>query len=570
MNLRVFSTITTLAFFTLVSQSIFAELGQPSRSFLVDLDNLQIAKEQWLAGDVITTRDVNRVISYAEDYLDAGPFSVVYSELVAPSGDPHDYVSYGAYLWPDPESPDGTPWILRDGHVNPANVADFRYVQDLSRTTQALSYAYFFTGDERYAEKTADLIRTFFLDEETFMNPRNPYSQLDAGETIGDYEVVGFANRFPNIFDAAGIIESSAAWTRSDKEGLQQWTRDLVAWAESTRQGELQFLSPANHGTNYDFLHGLFAIYSEDLDKAQETIEYYFESRLPLQMDADGSNPLEMLRANNLLYHRYNLGRAFDTAALTRVFTDFDGFDFQLDDGRSLRLGLDYLLPYFTGESTWDAWPESDEGEPGVAFPTEPAMYYYMLRQAAVYYQDPELLAIADSMPFTSYGFINLTHPRAAVRVPGDINGDRIISAADIDLLAIAINQQLNAPLYDLNEDGRVDQEDRHYWIDVVAQISPGDADLNGHFDSQDLVAVFQNGNYEDAVLGNGTWATGYWNGDLDFDSRDFVYAFQFGEYVSAITIVPEPHQGLVAIRCLFGLAWFGFHRRTPQKRHVS
>ena len=64
-----------------------------------------------------------------------------------------------------------------------------------------------------------------------------------------------------------------------------------------------------------------------------------------------------------------------------------------------------------------------------------------------------------------------------------------------------------------------------------AAPVVPGDANGDGRFSSEDLVAVFQAGEYEDGVDGNSTFAEGDWNGDGDFNSRDFVFAFIFGAF---------------------------------------
>ena len=54
-----------------------------------------------------------------------------------------------------------------------------------------------------------------------------------------------------------------------------------------------------------------------------------------------------------------------------------------------------------------------------------------------------------------------------------------------------------------------------------------GDANLDGVFDSSDLVAVFIVGQYEDNVPQNSSWATGDWNCDQEFTTSDLVAAFQ-------------------------------------------
>jgi hypothetical protein len=63
-----------------------------------------------------------------------------------------------------------------------------------------------------------------------------------------------------------------------------------------------------------------------------------------------------------------------------------------------------------------------------------------------------------------------------------------------------------------------------------------GDANLDGVFDSTDLVQVLQRGEYEDGVLDNSTYEEGDWNGDGDFDSADLVLVLQANHYASGGT----------------------------------
>ena len=71
-------------------------------------------------------------------------------------------------------------------------------------------------------------------------------------------------------------------------------------------------------------------------------------------------------------------------------------------------------------------------------------------------------------------------------------------------------------------------------------EIIAGDANRDGHFDSSDLVHVFQAGEYEDDLVGNSSWAEGDWNGDGDFDSADLVEAFQEGRYSQVAVLFPD------------------------------
>lgn len=61
---------------------------------------------------------------------------------------------------------------------------------------------------------------------------------------------------------------------------------------------------------------------------------------------------------------------------------------------------------------------------------------------------------------------------------------------------------------------------------------APGDSNLDGVFDSGDIIEVLKRGEYEDNVPLNSDWFDGDWDGNGDFESGDFVYAIQAGHYV--------------------------------------
>ncbi|MEZ6119803.1 MAG: hypothetical protein R3C28_24995 [Pirellulaceae bacterium] len=132
----------------------------------------------------------------------------------------------------------------------------------------------------------------------------------------------------------------------------------------------------------------------------------------------------------------------------------------------------------------------------------------------------------------------------------GDVNGDDQVTIEDIDSLTSHILANGSLPVFDMDLSGYVDQTDRQFWVQQIVGTTFGDANLDGQFDSSDLVRVFEYGQYEDALLRNSGWAAGDWNGDGEFTSTDLTYAFQSGQYEAAgkLLAVPEPTASLFVL----------------------
>jgi hypothetical protein len=139
--------------------------------------------------------------------------------------------------------------------------------------------------------------------------------------------------------------------------------------------------------------------------------------------------------------------------------------------------------------------------------------------------------------------------------IAGDFDFNGVLTVADIDGLAANVRAGTNTSLFDLNDDDKVQTEDRRIFIKDLRRTWFGDANLDGQFNSGDLVTVFQAGQYEDGVPGNSTWATGDFNGDAEFNTSDMVFAFQDGGYEKRprAAAVPEPSCWVLFIA---GMLW--------------
>ena len=158
--------------------------------------------------------------------------------------------------------------------------------------------------------------------------------------------------------------------------------------------------------------------------------------------------------------------------------------------------------------------------------------------------------------------------PELLEPVPGDFDGDKSFTAADIDLLSAEVLEGIDLAQFDLTDDELVDGADRIQWVEVLKNTFFGDANLDGEFNSTDFVSVFQVGEYEDLIVGNSGWADGDWNGDTEFTSSDFAMAFQRGGYEQGprqqVRAVPEPASWLLIGFGLLTFSGWGRWRHAP------
>ena len=99
--------------------------------------------------------------------------------------------------------------------------------------------------------------------------------------------------------------------------------------------------------------------------------------------------------------------------------------------------------------------------------------------------------------PLPDYARATYRFYEAAEIRPGDFNVNDVLDVEDIDLLSLEIRLGRYRPQFNLNDDEFVNLTDHAIWVHELKHTWYGDADLNGEFNSNDMVQVFQAGKYE-------------------------------------------------------------------------
>jgi hypothetical protein len=333
------------------------------RTILLRGDRLAASKQLIVKGDKSLAPNFASLIETAKKALDAPTQSVMQKGRTPPTGDKHDYMSMAPYFWPNPNTPNGLPFVNRDGEMNPESRTDhdgLRLQATVSRA-HALALAWYFTGDANYAEGAAKHLRVFFLDTATRMNPNLNFAQAVLGVSEGRSYGIIDTRDMPELVDALRLLEHAPGWTQRDNDGMVAWCRAYLQWLLTSKNGVEERNTTNNHGVFYDAQVGALALLVGDTVEARKAIVESARKRIDSQIDAEGKQKRELDRTRPLHYSLFNLD-AFTMLAELARHVDVDLWHYTAPGGGSIGKALLFVAPY--ADSTVK-FPKADIAEQG-------------------------------------------------------------------------------------------------------------------------------------------------------------------------------------------------------------
>ncbi|TDE14855.1 alginate lyase family protein [Dyadobacter psychrotolerans] len=333
------------------------------------------------AGDLPAKPAYKSLLKQADQLLSV-PAENVTDGDVPPSGDVHDFFAIGKLAFPNPNTADGMPYVRRDGVTNPeADGSRYdlsRYNTTLSRVNQ-LCLAFYFTGQEKYAQKASELLRIWFLDPKTKMNPNLKNASALPGVYDGMPIGIIFSVALIKTVDHIKLLSLSKSWTQNDDKELKAWFSDYTTWLLESDMGKKEGLADNNHGSWYTAQIMAFSLYSGNLKRARSLVSLA-RKQIDQQITAVGSMPRELSRQRSLHYSVYGL-QAFVTIARCMDHLGEDLWHYKTSDGRGMHLGFAFLSPYLLGKKQW-SWTNIEKGK-------TPEGALDLFRWAAKKYDDP-------------------------------------------------------------------------------------------------------------------------------------------------------------------------------------
>lgn len=289
----------------------------------------------------------------ADSLLNEGPWSVTDTPGKAISGDPHDYYSEGPYWWPDPENPDG-PYIRRDGERNPERfIAHKKALMNMQVAVSYLSLAGYVFDEPQYSQRAAELLRVWFIDPQTRMNPHLDYGQAIPNKSPGRGVGIIDTHRFARMVQFLPMLAGSGVWAENEQQQLKNWFADYLHWLNTSKNGLKEKRQGNNHTTWWAVQVAAYAQLTGNREMREMAYRHAKEFIIPEQIEEDGRFPKEEARTKSWSYVQFNL----DAWALLCRLAENDGvklWEFSNEKGGTVKKAIYAMLPFLVEPEKWE------------------------------------------------------------------------------------------------------------------------------------------------------------------------------------------------------------------------
>ncbi len=289
----------------------------------------------------------------AEEALATPRLSVLDKAVTPPSGTKRDWMNLADYCWPNPETPNGLPYVGRDGQANPeAARYDRPRYNLLTQAVLRLAAGWQITGRDAYAARAADLLAGWFVSPETGMNPHLRYAHHVPGEAEGRMDgLIVFCSSLPSLLDVWLLLGAAGKLRSETDQAMRRWTSALLDWL-MTDPMSLDHARVGNNHTNWhDVLVAHLMLFVGRQDAARDVLSRSWITAPAGQILPSGEQPHETTRTLSAQYSLYNLRAMLSLATLGEA-VDVDGWR-RKDRPCLLLQAIRYLYEAAVGQSQW-------------------------------------------------------------------------------------------------------------------------------------------------------------------------------------------------------------------------
>ncbi|MBU0476262.1 MAG: alginate lyase family protein [Bacteroidetes bacterium] len=341
----------------IILKIIFASIFLISLSFgqtlnLFDYSTLEKIKESYIENGNYQ-KEIDNLNMLANIALKEAPYTITkYSAPKIEGASVNDYYSDSPYWWPV-EGDSLAPYIRKDGERNPDRFMNHK--NELAKFYKglfALAFYSYFTNNMDYGKQANNILRVWFIDEATKMNPNLKYSQLIRNKTNRRGVGIIDGRRLAVLTEAIILLKMNNQLEEDVYSGIQKWYADFFIWLTTSYYGLDEMNRGNNHGTWWTYQVASLSSILKNTDMIVKLGEHSKHFLLDNQIDENARQPLEEERTRSLSYSIFNLtAHSFLNSILLK--NNIDNWNYINENGVTLINVIDYLIPFVKEPSSW-------------------------------------------------------------------------------------------------------------------------------------------------------------------------------------------------------------------------
>jgi len=184
------------------------------------------------------------------------------------------------------------------------------------------------------------------------MNPNVNFGQYIPGKSNGRcFGIIEFGE-ITAVIEFLELAKANNLLDEKTEKGMYNWFTEYSNWLQNSKLGKEEATRKNNHGTHYDIQLLNILLYLNKVDEVKEYLSTTTKARIFSQIEPDGSQPLELARTKSFSYSVMNLHGFLELAELGQK-VGVDLWNVTSKDGRSIKKGYEFMLPYVTGVKEW-------------------------------------------------------------------------------------------------------------------------------------------------------------------------------------------------------------------------
>jgi hypothetical protein len=215
-----------------------------------------------------------------------------------------------------------------------------------------LSLAGYYLADDTFSDRAAEILRVWFIDPSTRMNPNLNYAQAIPNKSPGRSVGIIDTHIWTKWFGMLELLARTGRWPEEDQDKLRGWFADYLEWMLESENGREEKMRSNNHATWWTAQTAAVAHYTGREDLIPMLAEHARSHLVAGQIEADGRCPEEEARTRSYDYTLFNLD-AFGFLCQALGYYGIDLWEWSNERGGSVKKALDYMVPFIENPEKW-------------------------------------------------------------------------------------------------------------------------------------------------------------------------------------------------------------------------